>query len=535
MVGRVYVGAHNPLDVVCGAALGIAIAGVVNLVDRPALAARAAGASRHGATATVGPAPDRVVPAARSHDCSSSLPRVWRAAAARRRPTPTLADDAITVGSFDFTESVVLAEVYSQGLEAAGYRVERAFSLGPREFVGPALAGRARRARAGVRRHGGRVPQPRRGRADRRHRGRPTRELVRALAGRPLVALAAAPGQDANTFVVTAETAAAARISTTISDLAGGRGRAHASAARPSVRPDALCLLGLPDVYGLHVRRVRAARRGRPAAPTRRSLQRRRRRRPAVHAPIPRSRTSGSWSWPTTAACNRPRTSRRSSAPRSSTGGATTSSPSIDAVSARLTTTAVRELERAPPAHPTAEVASRRRRMVVGGGVVTTERPDRSRRAAAAVTGSTTGRPSRRRRAAPAAGAGRPARHRRCPAASAGPGGGGSSSPSCSSAWLVVALFSPRRPSHHRSGRCRSCCGRSPSIRTGWLTTDRPRHRPGGDRVDDVRRSRAVLLVATVAFKRWRHLFTFLGSVVVLQVIGRADDRRLPPSAARTT
>lgn len=31
MFGRVYVGAHNPLDVVCGAALGIAIAGVTNL------------------------------------------------------------------------------------------------------------------------------------------------------------------------------------------------------------------------------------------------------------------------------------------------------------------------------------------------------------------------------------------------------------------------------------------------------------------------------------------------------------------------
>ena len=32
LVGRVYVGAHNPLDVVCGAALGLAIAGVLNLV-----------------------------------------------------------------------------------------------------------------------------------------------------------------------------------------------------------------------------------------------------------------------------------------------------------------------------------------------------------------------------------------------------------------------------------------------------------------------------------------------------------------------
>ena len=32
MFTRVYVGAHNPLDVVCGAALGLAIAGVLNLV-----------------------------------------------------------------------------------------------------------------------------------------------------------------------------------------------------------------------------------------------------------------------------------------------------------------------------------------------------------------------------------------------------------------------------------------------------------------------------------------------------------------------
>ena len=33
MVTRVYVGAHNPLDVVCGAGLGLAIAGAINLVS----------------------------------------------------------------------------------------------------------------------------------------------------------------------------------------------------------------------------------------------------------------------------------------------------------------------------------------------------------------------------------------------------------------------------------------------------------------------------------------------------------------------
>lgn len=35
MVTRVYVGAHNPLDVVCGAALGLAIAGLINIFLGP--------------------------------------------------------------------------------------------------------------------------------------------------------------------------------------------------------------------------------------------------------------------------------------------------------------------------------------------------------------------------------------------------------------------------------------------------------------------------------------------------------------------
>ena len=32
MIGRIYVGAHNPLDVVCGAALGVALGMAVNLL-----------------------------------------------------------------------------------------------------------------------------------------------------------------------------------------------------------------------------------------------------------------------------------------------------------------------------------------------------------------------------------------------------------------------------------------------------------------------------------------------------------------------
>jgi osmoprotectant transport system substrate-binding protein len=48
-------------------------------------------------------------------------------------------DDAITVASFDFPESVLLAEIYAQAIEGADIRVEREHSLGPRELVMPAL------------------------------------------------------------------------------------------------------------------------------------------------------------------------------------------------------------------------------------------------------------------------------------------------------------------------------------------------------------------------------------------------------------
>ena len=46
-VTRVYVGAHNPLDVLCGAALGAALGGVLNLAFKlPERAAQAAEARR---------------------------------------------------------------------------------------------------------------------------------------------------------------------------------------------------------------------------------------------------------------------------------------------------------------------------------------------------------------------------------------------------------------------------------------------------------------------------------------------------------
>ncbi|MDH3462934.1 MAG: glycine/betaine ABC transporter substrate-binding protein, partial [Acidimicrobiia bacterium] len=43
--------------------------------------------------------------------------------------------EPITVASFGFNESVIVAEMYAQALEANGYEVERKLNLGNREVV----------------------------------------------------------------------------------------------------------------------------------------------------------------------------------------------------------------------------------------------------------------------------------------------------------------------------------------------------------------------------------------------------------------
>jgi osmoprotectant transport system substrate-binding protein len=47
--------------------------------------------------------------------------------------------DPIVVASFNFTDSEILAELYSQALEAKGYPVTRKFDIGSRELVYPSL------------------------------------------------------------------------------------------------------------------------------------------------------------------------------------------------------------------------------------------------------------------------------------------------------------------------------------------------------------------------------------------------------------
>ena len=157
-------------------------------------------------------------------------------------------DGVIVVGAFGFAESTLLAEVYSQVLEAGDHEVERAYNLGPRELVVPALE-------TGLVEF---VPEYAGTALSFLSLGEalPTRDseatraaLERVLEGGPLVALASAPAQNANTFVVRREVAEREGLRT-LSDLAAAApGLTFGGPPECATRP--LCLEGLERVYGV--------------------------------------------------------------------------------------------------------------------------------------------------------------------------------------------------------------------------------------------------------------------------------------------
>src|SRR4051812_18478448 len=51
----------------------------------------------------------------------------------------TAAKPTIRLGSTNFGEQLIVAELYAQVLEANGYKIERKLNLGNREIVAPAL------------------------------------------------------------------------------------------------------------------------------------------------------------------------------------------------------------------------------------------------------------------------------------------------------------------------------------------------------------------------------------------------------------
>jgi osmoprotectant transport system substrate-binding protein len=163
-------------------------------------------------------------------------------------PAPGSAGAVITVGSFDFPESALLAYLYADALSARGYRAHVLPDLGPRELVDPALMTGLIEL----------VPEYTGSALEFVSVGRvhatasvatTSRALASAMMGRGLISAHPAAAQDNNAIVVTSATAARYRLRT-ISDLARvAPGLVFGGPPECPRRP--YCLEGLQQTYGL--------------------------------------------------------------------------------------------------------------------------------------------------------------------------------------------------------------------------------------------------------------------------------------------
>ncbi|MDH3308402.1 MAG: ABC transporter substrate-binding protein [Acidimicrobiia bacterium] len=154
--------------------------------------------------------------------------------------------EPITVASFGFNESVIVAEMYAQALEANGYEVERKLNLGNREVVKPALeSGEIDLVPEYIGTLAGFL-----GAEESADPEQTWNNAKEAFEPKGVTLLRYSPAQDSNAYVVTAETASALGLSK-VSDL-----EAHAPdlifGGPPECPERDLCLKGLIEVYGLN-------------------------------------------------------------------------------------------------------------------------------------------------------------------------------------------------------------------------------------------------------------------------------------------
>lgn len=166
--------------------------------------------------------------------------------------TSALDDRAITVASFDFPESVVLAEIYAQALETGGFEIERQLGIGARELVEPSLE---RGLVEFVPEYSGSALEFLTGGAGLATSDEATTHarLTEAFAERGVAVLAPAPAQNRNGFAVTRATADQYGLET-ISDLAHVDTEL-AFGGPPECPERPLCLQGLEQTYGLEFAR----------------------------------------------------------------------------------------------------------------------------------------------------------------------------------------------------------------------------------------------------------------------------------------
>lgn len=152
---------------------------------------------------------------------------------------------AITVASFNFPESVILAEIYAQALEANGYTIERNLNLGSRELILPEIESGAI---GFLPEYLGSAIAVGFGEEAPTDQAEAVQTLTDLFAEVGVTVLEPAPGEDKNVFVVTGEFAEENDVST-VSDLAalgdltlGGP---------PECEERETCYAGLVETYGL--------------------------------------------------------------------------------------------------------------------------------------------------------------------------------------------------------------------------------------------------------------------------------------------
>jgi osmoprotectant transport system substrate-binding protein len=176
---------------------------------------------------------------------------VLLAACTESASAPPPRRDAIRVAAFSFTESEILAELYSQALETKGYPTDPVLNAGPRELVQPALA-------EGLidvvpEYAGSALAFLTLGALEGTASVSETHDaLTRVVAPSGVIALAPAPAQDANAIVVTRATADRFGVRD-VSDLAAVDSR-FVFGGPPECAQRRLCLVGLESVYGLSFR-----------------------------------------------------------------------------------------------------------------------------------------------------------------------------------------------------------------------------------------------------------------------------------------
>lgn len=157
------------------------------------------------------------------------------------------AKPAITIGSTNFSEQLVLGELYSQLLEANGYSVTRKFNLGNREIVFPALqSGQIDMEVDYLATLLAFVDKAATGSTDPKQTAA---TLQTALTSKGVTVLDYAPAVDQNGFVVTKATADKHKLAK-LSDLAPVAGQLVLGG--PAECPNReFCALGLKSKYGI--------------------------------------------------------------------------------------------------------------------------------------------------------------------------------------------------------------------------------------------------------------------------------------------